>query len=232
MTKSINTVYYRLAVDVGPRAVATAAHAAGIPADLLPNPTAGIALGDKEVHPGDMASAYATFADRGIYHSPHLVSRVTTADGRMLYQAPSGDGEQRFAQQVARNVTESMINVAGSSLIPLSGDRPVAAKTGTTQHRIEGQNKDAWTVGYTPTLSTAVWVGADDNSAIETSGGRPMYGPDGARNHLAEVHELRSGGPAGPALHTFRAAGHRTARRGLRAGQRPPGRRRRRSSSK
>ena len=176
MTKSINTVFYRLAVDVGPRAVAAAAHAAGIPADLLPDPTAGIALGDKEVHPGDMASAYATFADRGFYHRPHLVDRVTTADGRVLYQEPSGDGEQRFTPRVARNVTESMIDVADSSLIPLSGDRPVAAKTGTTQNQIEGQNKDAWTVGYTPTLSTAVWVGTDDNSPIETSTGRPMYG--------------------------------------------------------
>jgi membrane peptidoglycan carboxypeptidase len=41
---------------------------------------------------------------------------------------------------------------------------------------VAGQNKDAWTVGYTPTLSTAVWVGTDDNSPIKTSAGRPMYG--------------------------------------------------------
>jgi membrane peptidoglycan carboxypeptidase len=176
MTKSINTVYYQLAVQVGPAAVAQAAHQAGIPANLLPNPTAGIALGDKEVHPEDMASAYATFAADGVYHAPHLVTRVETADGRVLYDGGPDPGEKRMDAQVARNVTESMVDVASSSLIPLAGGRPVAAKTGTTQSRIAGQNNDAWTVGYTPSISTAVWVGTDDNSPIKTSGGSPIYG--------------------------------------------------------
>jgi membrane peptidoglycan carboxypeptidase len=176
MTKSINTVYYQLAVQVGPAAVAQAAHQAGIPAELLPGPTAGIALGDKEVHPGDMAAAYGTFANAGVYHAPHMITKVETADGRVLYDAGTDPGEQRFDPQVARNVTESMIDVARGSLIPLSGGRPVAAKTGTTQSRIPGQNNDAWTVGYTPSISTAVWVGSDDNSPIKTSGGRPIYG--------------------------------------------------------
>jgi membrane peptidoglycan carboxypeptidase len=176
MTKSINTVYYQLAVQVGPAAVAAAAHAAGIPDNLLPNPTAGIALGDKEVHPGDMAAAYATFANNGVYNAPHLISRVETADGRVLYVAPDGTGKPAFSPQVARNVTESMLNVASSSLIPLAGGRPVAAKTGTVQSRFPGQNNDAWTVGYVPTISTAVWIGTDDNSPIKTSAGTPIYG--------------------------------------------------------
>ncbi|RUQ01535.1 penicillin-binding protein, partial [Microbacterium sp. HSID17254] len=51
MTKSINTVFYRMGLDVGPQRVADAAHQAGIPADLLPNPTGGVSLGDREVHP-------------------------------------------------------------------------------------------------------------------------------------------------------------------------------------
>jgi membrane peptidoglycan carboxypeptidase len=176
MTKSINTVFYRLAVQIGPDAVAAAAHDAGIPPELLAHPSAGIALGDKEVHPGDMASAYATFADNGIYHRPHLISAIRTATGNVLYQAPHEPGDVRFSPQVARNVTESMTDVARSSLIPLADDRPVAAKTGTTQNRVAGQNNDAWTVGYTPTLSTSVWVGTDDNSPIKTSAGRPLYG--------------------------------------------------------
>jgi membrane peptidoglycan carboxypeptidase len=176
MTKSINTIFYHLAVQVGPSAVAQAAHTAGIPDNLLPNPTAGIALGDKEVHPGDMASAYATFAAGGVYHKPHMVTKVETSDGRVLYDAPPDQGNQVIPEQVARNVTESMLDVASSSLIPLAGGRPVAAKTGTTQSRIEGQNNDAWTVGYTPSLSTAVWVGTDDNSPIKTTTGRPIYG--------------------------------------------------------
>jgi membrane peptidoglycan carboxypeptidase len=176
MTKSINTIFYQVAVQVGPQAVVDAAHAAGIPGDLLPNPTAGIALGDKEVHPGDMASAYATFANGGVYHAPYLISKVETADGRLLYDKTLDEGEQRFPEQLARNVTQSMLDVASGSLISLASGRPVAAKTGTTQNRIPGQNNDAWTVGYVPTLSTAVWVGTDDNSPIKTPAGTPIYG--------------------------------------------------------
>jgi membrane peptidoglycan carboxypeptidase len=176
MTKSINTVFYQLGVEVGPAAVAQAAHQAGIPANLLPNPSAGIALGDKEVRPGDMASAYATFAAQGTYHAPHMISKVMTADGRVLVDNPTAPAQARIDPQVARNVTETMLDVADSSLIPLSGGRPVAAKTGTTQSYVDGQNNDGWTVGYTPSLSTAVWVGTDDNSPIKTSAGRPIYG--------------------------------------------------------
>ena len=176
MTKSINTVFYQLGVAVGPVSVAQAAHQAGIPANLLPNPSAGIALGDKEVRPYDMASAYATFAAEGTYRAPHLISKVVTADGRVLLDYPTAPGQDRIDPQVARNVTESMLDVASSSLIPLSGGRQVAAKTGTTQSHVAGQNNDGWTVGYTPSLSTAVWVGTDDNSPIKTSAGRPIYG--------------------------------------------------------
>jgi membrane peptidoglycan carboxypeptidase len=123
-----------------------------------------------------MASAYATFADGGVYHKPHMITKVETADGRVLYDGATDPGEQRFSPQLARNVTESMLDVASSSLIPLAGGRPVAAKTGTTQSHIEGQNNDAWTIGYTPSISTAVWVGTDDNSPIKNSAGRPIYG--------------------------------------------------------
>ncbi|HEY9414260.1 MAG TPA: transglycosylase domain-containing protein [Pseudonocardia sp.] len=176
MTESINTVFFKLATDVGATNVAKAAHEAGIPGDLLPTPTAGIALGDKEVHPADMASAYATFAADGVYHKPHMVTKVETADGRVLYDEGTDPGEQRIDPQVARNVTESMVDVAASSRIGLTDGRVVAAKTGTTQSNVVGQNKDAWTIGYTPSYSTAVWVGTDDNSPIKTAQGRPVYG--------------------------------------------------------
>jgi membrane peptidoglycan carboxypeptidase len=177
MTQSINTVFYRMALEVGPQKVADAASAAGIPAEDLKNPTGGIALGDKNLTTENMAAAYATFAADGVRHDPFMVKRVTTSDGRVIYDhsAGTGDGTQAFSQQVARNVTESMTDVASSSRIGL-GARPVAAKTGTVQSSVEGQNNDAWTVGYTPSISTAVWVGTDDNSPIKNSAGRPVYG--------------------------------------------------------
>ncbi|MBO0873494.1 MAG: hypothetical protein J2P19_08875, partial [Pseudonocardia sp.] len=176
MTKSINTIYYQLAVQVGPDAVVKAAHQAGIPNDLLPNPTAGIALGDKEVHAVDMASAFATFAAEGVYRAPHMITKVETSDNRVLYDGTFDPGEQRIDPKVARNVTESMLDVARDSRIPLTDGRAVASKTGTVQSRIPNQNNDAWTVGYTPSLSTAVWVGTDDNSPIKTPAGSPIYG--------------------------------------------------------
>ncbi|MCE0765916.1 penicillin-binding protein [Pseudonocardia kujensis] len=178
MTQSINTVFYKMALDVGPQKVADAAIKAGIPAAPLANPTGGIALGDKNVTTENMASAFATFAADGVARQPYLVAKVTTSDGRVIFDhgAGSSAGTQAFSQQVARNVTESMTDVASSSRIGLRDGRPVAAKTGTVQSSVEGQNNDAWTVGYTPQIATAVWVGTDDNSPIKNSAGRPIYG--------------------------------------------------------
>jgi membrane peptidoglycan carboxypeptidase len=77
---------------------------------------------------------------------------------------------------VARNVTEAMIQVAPSAGIAPAG-RVVAGKTGTVQHpTLNGQNKDAWMVGYTPSVSTAVWVGTDQSDPIKTAAGRPVFG--------------------------------------------------------
>jgi membrane peptidoglycan carboxypeptidase len=79
-------------------------------------------------------------------------------------------------QPVARNVTEAMIQVAPSAGIAPAG-RVVAGKTGTVQHPTQtGQNKDAWMVGYTPSVSTAVWVGTDQSDPIKDRNRRPVYG--------------------------------------------------------
>jgi membrane peptidoglycan carboxypeptidase len=175
MTNSINTWFYQLGIDVGPQRVAEAAHQAGIPDDLLPDPSGGIALGDKEVHPVDMASAYATFAAEGVYHEPYIVSRVQAADGRVLYEREDPAGRQAVPPQVARNVTEAMLDVADNTDHGLSDGREVAAKTGTVQ--LQGSdNKDAWMVGFTPSISTAVWIGSDQSDALRTAQKRPIYG--------------------------------------------------------
>ena len=177
MTQSVNTVFYRMGLDVGPARVADAAHQAGIPEDELPNPTAGIALGDKEVRPLDMAAAFATFAADGVRHEPYLVAKVTAADGRLLYDHGTPTGQQAVPQPVARNVTEAMKDVPGSSRIAVAGGRDQAGKTGTVQHpTLANQNKDAWTVGFTPEVSTAVWVGTDTSEPIKNAQGRPVYG--------------------------------------------------------
>ncbi len=177
MTKSTNTVFYQIAVQVGATNVAQTAHNAGIPANLLPDPTGGISLGDKPVHVIDMASGYGTFAADGQRFDPHIVQKVTAADGRVLLDRTTTPvaGQAVFAQQLARNVTESMLDVAGTSGFALSG-RLAAAKTGTNQLGETRDNRDAWTVGYTPSLSTAVWVGTDKSDPIRTRSGAVVYG--------------------------------------------------------
>jgi membrane peptidoglycan carboxypeptidase len=177
MTKSVNTVFYKMGIDTGPQKVVDAAHQAGIPGDELPNPTAGIALGDKEVRPIDMASAFATFAADGMRRAPYVVAKVTAADGRVLYDHGTTTGEQAVPQQVARNVTESMKDVPTSGAIAVAGGWAQAGKTGTVQHpSLTNQNKDAWMVGFTPTVSTAVWVGTDTSEPIKNAQGRPVFG--------------------------------------------------------
>jgi membrane peptidoglycan carboxypeptidase len=176
MKESINTIFYQLGTDVGPDRVAEAAHEAGIPADLLPDPTGGLALGDKEVRPVDMASAFATFAADGQYHAPHMITKVETADGRVLYSGGEEVGEPRVPQQVARNITESLLEVANFSGLPVGSASEVASKTGTVQHALPGQNQDAWMVGYTPQVSVSVWVGTDQNEPIKSSSGQPIFG--------------------------------------------------------
>ncbi len=190
MTVSNNVVFNTLARKVGPEAVADAARAAGISAPL-DNPNEGIALGNKEVSTVDLASAYATIAAGGVWHPPHLVAKVVTADDRVLYEA-APEGEQRFPERVARNVTETMLGVAKRDGLSLPDGRPVAAKTGTVQSRFEGENNDAWMAGFTPSLSTSVWIGTDMNSP-DPHGGRqadrgcepPGRGLEGLHGHRA-----------------------------------------------
>lgn len=176
MTVSNNVVFNTLARKVGPENVAAAARAAGITAPL-DNPNEGIALGNKEVSALELASAYATIAAGGVWHQPHLVQKVVTNDDRVLYEA-SPEGERRFPEQVARNVTETMLDVARRDGLALPGGRPVAAKTGTVESRFDGENNDAWMAGFTPSLSTSVWIGTDRNAPIRTAKGKPISGKD------------------------------------------------------
>ncbi len=123
-----------------------------------------------------MASAYATFAAEGVYREPYIVSKVEAADGEILYEHQESDGRQAVPQQVARNVIEAMLQVAPKKNLGLDG-RQVAAKTGTAQ--LEGSatdNRDAWMVGFTPAVSTAVWVGTDKSDPIRNAQKRPIFG--------------------------------------------------------
>ena len=193
LKRSLNTSYYRLMLKLknGPQAVADAAHQAGVAASF-PGvahtlsedgkggpPNNGIVLGQYQTRPVDMASAYATLAASGVYHKPHLVQKVVNAEGQVLFDAGNSDqGEQRIDKGVADNTTAAMVPIAGYSRgHSLAGGRSSAAKTGTVQLGDTTSNKDAWMVGYTPSLSTAVWVGTvGDNVPLVTASGAEVYG--------------------------------------------------------
>lgn len=192
MTQSVNTAFVRLAQDVGPQAVREAAIQAGIPDQINGKramtepdsgaPALGITLGQYPVHTIDMASAYATFAADGIRREPFFVREYTNARGIVEYHhldkpQPAFDRmNTEHNSQLARNVTATLTDVARSSKIPLAGGRQVAAKTGTHQRGDTGTNSAAWTVGYTPSISTAVWVGDPANSAIKNANGSDIFG--------------------------------------------------------
>ena len=193
MKMSLNTVYYRLMMDLNGKAqdVADAAHAAGVAesfgdqAKTLQNADGsvegGVVLGQYPSRVLDMASAYATLAASGIYRAPHFVQKVETSSGEVLYERSKDAGKRVFPAKVADNVTAALQPIAaysnGNSLYDSSlGARPSAAKTGTAQLGNTGQNKDAWMVGYTPQLSTAVWVGTDKGTPLVNVNGGPVYG--------------------------------------------------------
>lgn len=194
LKRSLNTSYYRLMLKLenGPEDVAEAAHQAGI-AESFPGvehtlsedgqggpPNNGIVLGQYQTRVIDMASAYATLAASGVYHKPHFVQKVVNAQGEVLFDASQQDteGEQRIEEKVADNVTSAMQPIAAySNGHALAGGRPSAAKTGTNQLGDTGANRDAWMVGYTPSLSTAVWVGTTGgDKPLENQWGSPVYG--------------------------------------------------------
>jgi membrane peptidoglycan carboxypeptidase len=119
-------------------------------------------------------------AASGLYHRPHFVQKVVNSEGRVLFDATGSDnsGEQRIPKDVADNVTSAMEPIASYSRgHALVGGRPSAAKTGTTQLGDTDADKDAWMVGYTPSLSTAVWVGTvTGDKPLVNKWGSPIYG--------------------------------------------------------
>ncbi|MEU7763499.1 transglycosylase domain-containing protein [Nocardia sp. NPDC049190] len=199
LKRSLNTSFYRLTMSMskGPEAIADAAHAAGIPEEIPGvagktlsedggKPLNGIVLGQYLVRPIDMVSAYATVGASGVYHQPYFVQRVVTAEGRVLLdrgnpgeqvgkQLPPG--RQRIPRTIAEKTTQAMIPIAAySNGHALAGNRPSAAKTGTTQLGESDLNKDAWMIGFTPSLSTAVWIGTERSRPIRTARGGNIYG--------------------------------------------------------
>ncbi|MGJ4968907.1 penicillin-binding protein 1A [Bradyrhizobium sp. HKCCYLRH1073] len=171
LAMSLNTVSVRVGLEVGPKNVVRTAHRLGIASKLDPNPS--IALGTSEVSMIELVGAYAPFSNGGLTVSPHVVTRIRTLDGKLLYmrqtEQPAQVIEPRNAAMMNQMMQETLISgTAKKAEIP---GWIAAGKTGTSQ-----DFRDAWFIGYTAHLVTGVWLGNDDNSPTKkaTGGGLPV----------------------------------------------------------
>jgi penicillin-binding protein 1A len=172
-TDSVNAVYAQLGVDLGMTNVDAMAHAMGITSKLFGYPSEAIGGLRIGVSPLQMADAYATIANGGDHVPTTIISKVVLPDGQTKYFGnPSktnvfSQGQAYAATQVLRTVVEYGTGTRANYGCPAAG------KTGTTSNYT-----DAWFVGYTPKLSTAVWVGYPnaDTYMNDVNGLGPGYG--------------------------------------------------------
>jgi penicillin-binding protein 1A len=166
LSLSLNTVAVRLGLEVGPKTVARVAHRLGIVSDLDANAT--IALGTSAVAPLEMAAAYDAFANGGVGVQPHVITRVRTADGKLVYARKNANfGRVVDPQYVAmmNDMMQETLLTGTARKAELPGWQ-AAGKTGTSQDW-----RDAWFVGYTSYLVAAVWLGNDDNAPTKKASG-------------------------------------------------------------
>ncbi len=169
-TFSVNAVFARLILDIGPSKVVELVKKMGIKTEI--NAFPAIALGAEEVTVLDMATAYSTFANNGFHAKPVAITKVTDAKGNILIEN-SPTAEPAINPVTAFLVTDVLQGVIKSGTGTRANiGRPAAGKTGTTEN-----NGDAWFVGYTPELSSAVWVGyPNSRNAMTNVHGRVVYG--------------------------------------------------------
>jgi penicillin-binding protein 1A len=183
LASSLNTVAAQLVMEVGPENVVDMAQRLGIRSDLQPN--ASIALGTSETTLADLTAAYAPFMNGGYRAAPHMIERVSTADGDVLFDR----GDESY-DQVLDPSTVGIMNMMLSEVVNNGTGRAarldgwqVAGKTGTTQ-----SFRDALFVGYTANLATGVWFGNDDGTSMKrvTGGGLPA---DAWHAFMSQAHE-------------------------------------------
>ncbi|MDU4696539.1 MAG: PBP1A family penicillin-binding protein [Paenibacillus sp.] len=159
---AVNTI-----LTVGAEQVIEMGRRMGITSPLQAVPS--LALGTSPVSPFEMATAFAVISNQGRSVKPMAVLKITDASGRVLYEAKPVKSEQVVepsAAYVLTHLMESVFETGGTgNRVSNEIKRPVAGKTGTT-------STDAWLVGFTPELSTAVWVGYDKGKTLGTTESR------------------------------------------------------------
>ncbi|MBD3729409.1 MAG: PBP1A family penicillin-binding protein [Sphingomonadales bacterium] len=163
---SKNTVAAQLGNEVGFGTVASMARRFGITTPIQTFPS--MVLGSSEVRVIDMARAFAAVSAKGYSVEPYGITKVTAADGKVLYQHEDPRPVKLVPDYVAAGMTDLLqtaVNTGTGRAAQIG--RPVAGKTGTTS-----SNKDGWFVGFSSGITTAVWMGRDDAKPVSgLSGG-------------------------------------------------------------
>ncbi len=169
LAKSINLVAVRVIEDVSPEQTVDFARQLGLTTTL--DPSLALALGASDVRPIELVNAYATFAAGGRWQPTRIIARIEGPDGREI---PLGDPEPArdvMTPAEAYLITSLLTSVVqdGTATAARRLGRPLAGKTGTSN-----EARDAWFVGYSPSVVAGVWIGFDDRRPLgrRESGGR------------------------------------------------------------
>jgi penicillin-binding protein 1A len=169
--QSVNTVYAQHVLQVGPEAVVDVADRLGVGRELEAERT--IALGAEEVTPLELATVFSTLSRSGERIDPYLVTKIETRGGETLFELDEPEKEEAVEPRIADTVSHILSETPRRGTARRAAlDRPMAAKTGTTQ-----DNADAWLAGYTPEYTAVVWMGyADSNKPMEAVDGQAVQG--------------------------------------------------------
>jgi penicillin-binding protein 1A len=160
---SLNTATFRLIKSIGPQPVVDVARRLGISSPMAAELSLG--LGTATLAPIEMATAYATLANGGMAIRGYGINSIKSTKGELYYQRPPAKPDMYVASPAAIDALAGMMR----SVIEYgTGQRaklgvPAYGKTGTSQ-----ESRDAWFVGFTPEMATAVWLGNDDDSSMKS----------------------------------------------------------------
>ena len=177
LANSRNTITARLMNEIGPKPVINMAKDLGVEQRLPAVPS--IALGTPDLSLYEMVAAYSTFANKGVYTKPVMVTKIEDKNGTLLYQF-TPESRDVLSEEIAYVIVNLMEGVtkfgSGQRLrhnfakeqavykeivtgYPYEFDNAIAGKTGTTQNQSDG-----WFMGMVPNLVTGVWVGGEDRA--------------------------------------------------------------------
>lgn len=160
LAKSRNVPAVRMMMSLGVNATLEMARNLGITSPIYPNYAS--ALGASEVTLLELTRAYSVFPNRGALVEPLFIERIEDRDGRVLYEGRP-QKRQALTPRSADIMTQLLVGVVerGTATRVKVLGRPVGGKTGTTN-----KTKDAWFIGFTPSVITGVWVGMDEERSL------------------------------------------------------------------